>query len=205
MSSYFDDFEKRTGACKTYRTANLIEEEMVAQVVAVMEGRGIPDNLRERWADIRRRWFCSAAAAAFFNTCKLSRLVAETHRLFHDVAASGLRDTEFGLLTDNPTEMLRARDAQIAEQRSVARANAEKGTVEMLPLLLVLFLTLKLTGLIAWSWWWVLSPLWMPVAIAVQTVFWRWVLASTRRAQAARAQRVLDKLYLDSEEGASKP
>lgn len=29
------------------------------------------------------------------------------------------------------------------------------------PLLTVLFIGLKLTGYIAWSWWWVLSPLWI--------------------------------------------
>lgn len=31
----------------------------------------------------------------------------------------------------------------------------------MLPLLLVLFIGLKLTGYITWSWFWVLSPLWI--------------------------------------------
>ena len=30
------------------------------------------------------------------------------------------------------------------------------------PLLATLFIGLKLTGYIAWSWWWVLSPLWIP-------------------------------------------
>lgn len=34
-----------------------------------------------------------------------------------------------------------------------------------LPLLTVLFIGLKLTGHIDWSWWWVLSPLWAPFAI----------------------------------------
>jgi hypothetical protein len=34
-----------------------------------------------------------------------------------------------------------------------------------LPLLAVLFIGLKLTGVIAWSWWWVLAPLWAPIAI----------------------------------------
>lgn len=33
--------------------------------------------------------------------------------------------------------------------------------------LLAVFLTLKLTDNIAWSWWWVLSPLWIPVALGV--------------------------------------
>jgi hypothetical protein len=29
----------------------------------------------------------------------------------------------------------------------------------------LIFITLKLTGVITWSWWWVLSPFWIPVAI----------------------------------------
>jgi len=32
-------------------------------------------------------------------------------------------------------------------------------------LLTILFIALKLTGYISWSWWWVLSPLWIPLAI----------------------------------------
>lgn len=34
-----------------------------------------------------------------------------------------------------------------------------------LGMLLVAFIVLKLTGVIAWGWFWVLSPLWMPFAI----------------------------------------
>lgn len=37
----------------------------------------------------------------------------------------------------------------------------------ILTILFVVFLTLKLTGNIDWSWWWVTSPLWIPLAIAV--------------------------------------
>lgn len=33
-----------------------------------------------------------------------------------------------------------------------------------LKLLTVLFIGLKLTGHIDWSWWWVLAPLWLPFA-----------------------------------------
>jgi len=32
-------------------------------------------------------------------------------------------------------------------------------------LLAVLFIGLKLTGFITWSWWWVLGPLWLPFAV----------------------------------------
>lgn len=31
-------------------------------------------------------------------------------------------------------------------------------------MLAILFIGLKLTGYIDWSWWWVLSPLWLPIA-----------------------------------------
>ena len=34
-------------------------------------------------------------------------------------------------------------------------------------LLTILFVILKLTNVIAWSWWWVLSPLWIPTAIVI--------------------------------------
>lgn len=33
-------------------------------------------------------------------------------------------------------------------------------------LLLVAFVVLKLTGVIDWSWWWVLSPIWIMFGIA---------------------------------------
>jgi len=36
-----------------------------------------------------------------------------------------------------------------------------------LSLLTVLFIGLKLTHYIDWSWWWVLSPLWIPLVVFV--------------------------------------
>lgn len=33
--------------------------------------------------------------------------------------------------------------------------------------LLVLFLVLKLAGLVTWSWWFVLAPLWVPLSIVI--------------------------------------
>lgn len=40
------------------------------------------------------------------------------------------------------------------------------GGIGFCGLLTIVFTTLKLTGHIAWSWWWVLSPLWIG-AIAI--------------------------------------
>ena len=34
-------------------------------------------------------------------------------------------------------------------------------------ILFLVFLVLKLTGNIDWSWWWVTSPLWIPLALGV--------------------------------------
>ena len=34
-------------------------------------------------------------------------------------------------------------------------------------LLAILFITLKLTGVITWSWLWVLAPIWIPFIIVV--------------------------------------
>ena len=41
--------------------------------------------------------------------------------------------------------------------------------------LLIIFVVLKLTGRIAWTWWWVLSPMWMPLAFVVLFIS-TWVL-----------------------------
>lgn len=32
--------------------------------------------------------------------------------------------------------------------------------------LLLIFITLKLTNVIDWSWWWVLGPIWIPLLLA---------------------------------------
>lgn len=36
-----------------------------------------------------------------------------------------------------------------------------------LSLLTIVFIILKLTEVIAWSWWWVLAPVWIPLALAL--------------------------------------
>ena len=37
----------------------------------------------------------------------------------------------------------------------------------ILGILVLIFITLKLTGYIAWSWLWVLAPVWIPLSIVV--------------------------------------
>lgn len=50
--------------------------------------------------------------------------------------------------------------------------------------LFLIFLVLKLTGIIAWSWWWVFSPVWVPlavVALILAIVFVIAILQPSRR------------------------
>jgi predicted outer membrane repeat protein len=44
-------------------------------------------------------------------------------------------------------------------------ANTSGGGIGFTGLLTVLFVALKLTHVIAWSWWWILSPLWISALV----------------------------------------
>ncbi|MBR1800697.1 MAG: hypothetical protein IJ767_04280 [Bacteroidaceae bacterium] len=44
------------------------------------------------------------------------------------------------------------------------------GGVGMFGLTFLVFLVLKLTNVIDWSWWWVTSPLWIAALLAVATI-----------------------------------
>lgn len=68
--------------------------------------------------------------------------------------------------------------------------------VGVLDLLLVLFIGLKLAEVITWSWWWVMSPLWIPfglviagvlIWLAVKLVVRFVVLPAAKKRQAAKA------------------
>jgi hypothetical protein len=42
----------------------------------------------------------------------------------------------------------------------MAENSSSSGGVGFFGLMFLIFMTLKLTGVIDWSWWWVTSPLW---------------------------------------------
>lgn len=50
--------------------------------------------------------------------------------------------------------------------------------------LLVVFIVLKLTGVIAWSWLWVLSPLW--IGLLVSLLYYAWISFQTWRIRRHR-------------------
>ena len=51
-----------------------------------------------------------------------------------------------------------------------SKSNSGTG-LSITSVLFIVFLVLKLTGNIDWSWWWVTSPLWIPIALVFGIVF----------------------------------
>ena len=45
--------------------------------------------------------------------------------------------------------------------------NQASGGIGFAGLLTIVFIVLKLIGTISWSWWWVLSPIWISVGLGV--------------------------------------
>ena len=57
----------------------------------------------------------------------------------------------------------------------------EETGISLEVILFVVFLTLKLTGNIDWSWWWVTSPLWIPAALVLGfLIFWLVILGLSK-------------------------
>lgn len=48
--------------------------------------------------------------------------------------------------------------------------------IEILPVLLIAFILGKAFGAMDWSWWWVLSPIWIPLGIVVIIKLIVWIL-----------------------------
>ncbi len=49
-------------------------------------------------------------------------------------------------------------------------SSTQSGGIGFVGLLTIAFVVLKLTNVIDWSWWWVLSPIWLSVSLGVLVV-----------------------------------
>jgi hypothetical protein len=52
----------------------------------------------------------------------------------------------------------------------MSEKNSSSGGIGFTGLLTVAFVVLKLCGVIAWSWWWVLSPIWITILLIIAIV-----------------------------------
>jgi len=57
----------------------------------------------------------------------------------------------------------------------------EQTSLSLPMVLFLIFMVLKLCGVIAWSWWWVTAPLWIPFALfGIAIIIWAiWFLAKS--------------------------
>lgn len=63
----------------------------------------------------------------------------------------------------------------------MASQSSQSGGIGFVGLLTILFIGLKLTGFITWSWVWVLSPIWITLLIVLACIaFVVWVESSSR-------------------------
>ena len=57
-------------------------------------------------------------------------------------------------------------------RQSVEVTTYNNGGIGFAGLLTIVFIVLKLMGVIAWSWWWVLSPLWIGFLVVIALAVW---------------------------------
>ena len=60
---------------------------------------------------------------------------------------------------------------------NINRSTQQSGGIGFVGLLTILFIGLKLTGNITWSWWWVLSPIWISFLSGITIFIFVFVVA----------------------------
>ena len=54
-----------------------------------------------------------------------------------------------------------------SKYKTMSSSSSSSGGISFTGALTILFIGLKLTNVITWSWWWVLSPIWISLSLAV--------------------------------------
>lgn len=127
MTSYFDakqhdamyDASGYQPAAQFWQAIAQVEEHVIRDVSLVTGDREFPADLREHMQSVIACWaVCHtqgglpprAEAIQWVMTTGRSRLVDDLHQLFHKLASRRIV-TRFGLLSDNPRDILKRRDA----------------------------------------------------------------------------------------------
>lgn len=55
----------------------------------------------------------------------------------------------------------------MGEHMPIEKAENSSSGIGIGTVLFLIFLVLKLIGAISWSWWWVFSPIWIPILLVV--------------------------------------
>lgn len=63
----------------------------------------------------------------------------------------------------------------------MANNSTAKGSTNTAVIVAMAFVILKLCHVINWSWWWVLSPVWIPAGIAIILLVLLWLIGRSSR------------------------
>lgn len=78
------------------------------------------------------------------------------------------------------------------KDKIMSNNNSTGGGIGFAGLLTILFIGLKLTGYISWSWWWVLSPIWITVVAVIGIflmIFVVWIIAELLKSNRHKKNR----------------
>ncbi|MCH7826432.1 MAG: hypothetical protein IIC75_00425 [Bacteroidetes bacterium] len=66
----------------------------------------------------------------------------------------------------------------MAKKKEITLFKSENKGIGVCDVLTLIFVTLKLTGNIYWSWWWVLAPAWIPAVAIIGVVMVAFIIFS---------------------------
>lgn len=77
------------------------------------------------------------------------------------------------------------------KDNNVNVSSGSSGGVGFVGLLTIVFIVLKLLGKITWSWWWVLSPLWISTGLVIVVLLgiFIWAIASVDREEKKKGKK----------------
>lgn len=126
MTAYFDQLAAEIDKADL-ETAIEIENRMVATISMACGDRQFPDHMRElimtciacnqmvpSYATCPDDGSANQQAIKYFEILGTSKLLGELHGLFHTLASMRVQ-TRFGLLLDDPEEIVRSRDLHDSE------------------------------------------------------------------------------------------
>ena len=64
-------------------------------------------------------------------------------------------------------DLIEQRAIKQSRSKTMSSSSSTSSGISFTGALTILFIGLKLTNVISWSWWWVLSPIWISLSLAV--------------------------------------